>query len=164
VKKATADKTKGADESQRCLSAALRYISLRPRSEAELRERLARRGFAPASLEAAVASLRAQGLVDDAAFAHFWQENRQACRPRSLWLTRQELRQKGVADDIIAAALAGADDIASAEAAARNWARRLANTDYDTFRRRLGDFLRRRGFGYRVIGQTVDRLWQEREA
>ena len=33
------------DQSQRCFNAASRYLSYRPRSEAELRERLSRRGY-----------------------------------------------------------------------------------------------------------------------
>ena len=40
-------------------------------------------------------------------------------------------------------------------------AQHLPKQDYEVFRRRLGDYLKRRGFGYTVISQTVKRLWQE---
>jgi len=33
--------------------------------------------------------------------------------------------------------------------------------DYQVFRRRLGDFLKRRGYGYGVVQETVARLWRE---
>jgi len=41
--------------------------------------------------------------------------------------------------------------------------RALGKDDYETFRRKMGAFLRRRGFGYEVVKRTTERLWQERE-
>jgi regulatory protein len=150
-----------ADLFQRCLNAALNYLSYRPRSEAELRQRLGRRGFDGDNVEAALARLKEQGLVNDLAFAQFWKDNRQSFRPRSQWLTRLELRQKGVAEDIIDQVVAQVDDEDSAYRAALGKARRLPTADYKSFRRRLGEYLKRRGFGYGVITRTVERVWQE---
>ena len=145
----------------RCLNAAIHYLSYRPRSEAELRGRLHRRGFDGDNVEAAIAKLREQGLVDDLAFAQFWKDNRESFSPRSQWLTRLELRQRGVADDIIDQVVADVDDEDSAYRAALSRARSLPLCDYQSFRRRLGEYLKRRGFGYRVISHTVERVWQE---
>jgi len=150
-----------ADLFHRCLNAALQYLSYRPRSEAELRQRLHRRGFDGDNVETALAKLRERGLVDDLAFAQFWKDNRQSFSPRSQWLTRLELRQKGVADDIIDQVVAEVDDGDSAYRAAVSRARSLALSDYHSFRRRLGEYLKRRGFGYGVISHTVERVWQE---
>jgi len=77
-----------ADAFQRCLNAAHGYLSYRPRSEFELRERLSRRGFDDGSVEAVLVRLKEAALVDDAEFARFWQDNRQAFSPRSGSLTR----------------------------------------------------------------------------
>jgi regulatory protein len=151
-----------ADLRHRCLNAAIHYLSYRLRSEAELRQRLQRRGFDGDNVEAALAKLREQGLVNDLAFAQFWKDNRQSFSPRSQWLTRLELRQKGVAGDIIDQVVADVDDEDSAYRAALSRARSLPRSDYQSFRRRLGEYLRRRGFGYRVISHTVERLWQEK--
>jgi regulatory protein len=96
------------------------------------------------------------------AFAQFWKENRQSFSPRSRWLTRSELRQKGVADDIIEQVVANVDDEDSAYRAATAKAHSLHEADYQGFRRRLGEYLKRRGFNYGVINNTVKRLWQER--
>jgi regulatory protein len=153
----------GSDLFQRCLNAAFRYLDYRPRSEAELRERLKRRGFNGNSVEAVFARLREQGLVDDRAFAEFWKDNRESFRPRSRALTALELRQKGVAKAVIDQVVADVDDEDNAYRAARSRARRLPDSDYQDFRHRLGDYLKRRGFGYRVITHTVERLWQERK-
>src|SRR5215212_4451817 len=65
--------------------AALRFLEARPRSIAEVRARLA-------ELE----------LLDDAAFARYWVENRQAYRPRGVGALRDELRRKGIDADVTA--------------------------------------------------------------
>ncbi len=151
-----------SDHFHRCLNAAVHYLSYRPRSESEIRQRLQQRGFDNDSVEAVIARLKEQGLVDDVAFAQFWKDNRQSFSPRSRWLTRLELKQRGVTDDIANQAVSGVDDADSAYQAALSKARSLPHSDYQSFRRRLGEYLRRRGFGYEVINQTVGRIWQER--
>jgi regulatory protein len=146
---------------QRCLNASLNYLSYRPRSEAELRQRLHRRGFDGSNVAAVLAKLKEQGLINDLAFAEFWKDNRQSFRPRSQRLTKLELKQKGVAEDIIDQAVAEINDEDSAYRAAVGKARTLPRADYHGFRRRLGEYLKRRGFGYGVITRTVERVWQE---
>ena len=149
------------DNFQRCLNAAMRYLSYRPRSESELRERLRRRNFDDESIGGVVAKLKELGLVDDREFAQFWQDNRQAFSPRSSSLTRLELRRKGVAEEVISQVVNPASDGESAYRAALGKARRLPVSDYQSFRRRLGEYLKRRGFSYGVINNTVQQLWQE---
>ena len=151
-----------ADDCQRCLNAAARYLSYRPRSDAELRQRLQRRGFSSAVIEAVLSRLGEQGLVDDEAFAQFWRDNRQSFSPRSQRLTRLELRRKGVSNEVLDRVLVAVDDGDSAYRAALGRARRLPPADYPTFRRRLGEYLRRRGFSYEVIERAVAQVWQER--
>ena len=150
-----------SDHFHRCLNAAVHYLSYRPRSESEIRERLQRRSFDGDSVEAVIAKLKEQGLVDDMAFAQFWKDNRQSFSPRSQWLTRRELRQKGVAEDIIDQVVEDVDDTDSAYRAALSKAHSLPLSDYQSFRRRLGGYLKRRGFGYEAINQTIRRIWQE---
>jgi regulatory protein len=154
----------GADRYQQCLDAAIRLLAVRPRSEDEIRQRLRKRGFESDELEKAVARLREQGLVDDAAFASYWKDNRQAFRPRSRRLTALELRRKGLDRAAIEAAVSQIDDGENAYRAATVRAPRLPAADYAVFRRRLGEYLRRRGFDYDIIQQTVDKIWCERGA
>ncbi|MFC1987370.1 regulatory protein RecX [Chloroflexota bacterium] len=149
-----------SDDFQRCLNAAVRYLSYRPRSESELRERLRQRGSDDDSIEAVITKLKKQGLVDDMAFAQFWKDNRESFSPRSRWLTKLELRQKGVANDIIDPVVDTINDEDSAYRAAFSKVCNLSPSDYQGFRRRVGEYLKRRGFSYGVINQTVERLWQ----
>jgi len=150
-----------SDNRHRCLNAATRYLSYRPRSQSELKQRLIKRGFDNDSIEAVLSKLKEQGLVDDMSFAQFWRDNRQSFSPRSRWLTKLELRQKGVSSDIIDKMTDTIDDADSAYRAALNKAGRLSLSDEHNFRRRLGQYLKRRGFSYEVINGTVKRVWQE---
>ncbi|HEY92982.1 MAG TPA: regulatory protein RecX [Dehalococcoidia bacterium] len=153
----------GSDHFHRCFNAAAHYLSYRPRSESELRERLHRRGFDD-SIEMVITKLKEKGLVDDVAFAQFWKDNRESFSPRSRWLTKLELRRKGVANDIIDEVVDTVDDDNNAYRAALDKTRSLSLSDYQGFRRRLGEYLKRRGFGYEVINHTIEQLWQEQEA
>lgn len=147
----------GAD----AMAASLRLLSYRPRSEAELRQRLARRGTPPALVDSTIERLRELGLVDDAAFAQAWVDSRDRASPRGRRLLRQELLAKGMDSDTSRELLESVDEPDAALRAASRRAASLRDLSYDEFRRRLGDFLRRRGFGYDTIRRTVDRLWRE---
>ena len=152
-----------SDHFHRCMNAATHYLSYRPRSEFELRGRLHQRGFDGDSVEAVIAKLKEQGSVDDTTFAQFWKDNRESFSPRSQWLTKLELRRKGVASDIIDQVVDGIDDDDSAYRAALSKAHSLPLSGHQNFRRRLGEYLKRRGFGYGVINHTLEQLWQELE-
>ena len=155
---------KGSDSFQHCLDAANKFLSYRPRSEAELIARLKKHGFEDGIIKAVLDRLRQYGLVDDTAFARFWQENRSVFSPRSSRLTGYELRRKGISSDIIENMVSEMDDEENAYRAASGRINRLPVGDYRAFRQRLGDFLRRRGFGYDVISRTVEKMWKEYES
>jgi regulatory protein len=150
-----------ADRQSRCFNAALRYIGYRPRSEYEVRQRLQRRGFEGDCIEKVVANLKEQGYINDDYFARFWKENRQDFSPRSRRMTRMELQRKGIDGELIERVTGEVDDKDSTYRAACIKARRLPKSDYQLFSRRLGEHLRRRGFGYEVIKQTINRVWRE---
>ncbi len=146
------------------LTTALRLLSYRPRSEAELRQRLARRGTPPPLIDETIARLRELDLTDDEAFARAWVESRQRSSPRSRRLIALELRDKGVSQQITQESLAALDEDAEADAAYRAATRRaaaLAALPYADFRRRLSNFLLRRGFDYDTVRATTARLWEE---
>jgi len=157
------ERLKSADRLQKSLNSALRYLSPRPRSEAEIRARLNRHGFDADTIQQVLTKLKEQGLVDDIAFARFWRENRENFRPLSRRLIELELKQKGVDAETIAETTAGVDDEPGAYRAAQRKARSLAGLDYSSFRKRLGAFLKRRGFDYELVNRTIDRVWQERD-
>ena len=147
---------------QSCYNAALKSLGYRPRSEYEIRQRLYQRRFDNNSIKAALSRLKEQGLIDDGDFARFWRDNRQSFSPRSQWLTRLELKQKRVPSEIIEQVVSTIDDAENAYSVATTKAHSLTQCDYQSFRRRLGGHLKRRGFGYGVIIKNIEQLWQER--
>ena len=144
-----------------CYQAALRLLGYRARAEAEMRQRLGRKGFSGSEIEQAVARLKASGLIDDAAFAKAWSESRAAGKPRSAYVVKRELRTKGIDAETAEQATTELDDAGAAYRAALprlNWQKSLPREEA---RRKLSDFLRRRGFGWAVIERTLSRLREE---
>lgn len=140
---------------------ALNYLSYRPRSEQEIRQYLRGKAMADDQIDQILERLRRVGLVDDTAFAEAWVRNRAATKPRGARALRQELRLKGVAKPIVEEAIADLDEVPQALDAARPRALRLAALPAFEFRRKLGDFLLRRGFDYSVVREVVGQLWTE---
>jgi regulatory protein len=152
------------DAEEKAYDRAVRFLSFRPRSQAEVRHHLAQAEVEEAVIEAVLVRLTEHGHLDDAGFARYWVENREQFRPKGARALRQELRGKGLDSATIETAVGQLDETASAYEAARLRASRLAplaQTDPLAFHRKLGDFLLRRGFGYEVVREVVARLAEE---
>ncbi len=149
------------DEVEQAYERALHFLDPRPRSEAEVRRRLTTAKVPAEAISAVLARLARAGLVNDEAFASYWVDNRSTFRPRSKRLLQAELRQKGLGDEAVKSALATMDDSSAAYALARRRSGRLANLEYVDFRKKLADFLARRGFDFDTIEPVVERVWQE---
>jgi regulatory protein len=135
-----------------------RLLVERPRSEAEVRQRLARAGTAPETIDQVIERLRHNGDLDDGSFARTWVENRMAFRPRGAAMLRAELRRKGVPSAAIDSALAEVDEPQAAWAAARRVAQRWTHLDPSARRQKLYSYLQRRGFDYDTIRLVLHRL------
>jgi regulatory protein len=159
------------DEGYRAREAAIRLLAQRARSEAELRQRLTRKGIAPAVVDRTLAWLDERGYLDDRAFAEAFVRDRLRLRPRGRVGLIQELRRKGVDGDTAEAAAdavmtaEAVDDVALALEAARAWARKNAPLVRDAgrdmeqrqrARRRLYGHLARRGFAPPPIRSAMD--------
>lgn len=153
-----------SDAEQRAYDAAVRFLSYRPRSRAEVRRHLAENAVDPGIIEAVTERLTGQGYLDDGEFARFWVQNREQFRPKGAHALRAEMRQKGLDPDVIEQAIADLDEAGDAYRAAQARARRLATlaqSDPMAFRRKLRDFLLRRGFDGRTVSEVVARLARE---
>ena len=77
---------------------------------------------------------------------------------------RRELQVKGIEDTIIDATLESLVEHSGAYRAGQRRATQwlaAGTMDYGTFRRKMWDFLRRRGFGTAATMDAVARLWGE---
>ena len=146
----------------RCLNAALRFISYRPRTIQEVKRRLAP-GFEDGPIDKTIDYLLALGYLDDAAFTGQWISSRERRRPKGARYLTQELRRLGVEQGTIEEALEGYDEEKNAYNAAFRTAERLATQQcsYKDFRRKVGEYLARRGFAYSTINEIVIILWNE---
>jgi len=152
---------KRSDPTQQSMDRALKYLSYRPRSEAEMKIKLKRYGYNSAVITKTVNRLKSTGLIDDSSFATRWKENRQNNSPRSALMLQQELKQKGITSEIIAAVISDIDNETEAYNAASKKAISSRVTDIYQFRKKISVFLRHRGFGYEVVKTVTEKLWQD---
>jgi regulatory protein len=146
---------KAADGLERAHGRALDYLSYRPRSEAEVRGYLDEKGFSEAVVTEVMTRLEHVGLIDDAAFARYWRDNRARFRPRGKRMLEFELGQKGLSSSTIEEAMDEYDEGAAVSAAAHEQLRRLQHLPPDECRRRLIQRLARRGFAYELIQEAL---------
>ncbi|MFI8775630.1 regulatory protein RecX [Brachybacterium paraconglomeratum] len=83
----------------------MRLLSTRRRSESEMRGRLAEREVPADVAHEAMARIARAGLIDDAAFAHDWVQQRRALRALGDEALRRELEARRVDGELIEAAL-----------------------------------------------------------
>jgi regulatory protein len=155
------ERLRQADEVEQAYERALHFLGPRPRSEAEIRQRLASASVPREAVDAVLARLNQAGLVDDRAFANYWVDNRATFRPRSKRMLKGELRQKGLGDEAVQAALAEVDEAGAAYSLAKQRAGRFGGLEHREFRQKLGAFLARRGFDFDTIEPVVERVWKE---
>lgn len=161
LSRADLGKLADAEQLERARESALRYLEVRPRSQAEVRQQLRKKKYSEEIIDKVIARLSDVQLVDDKDFAKYWVENREGFKPRSKRALQYELRQKGVGADDIARAVKKVDERDSAYRAAHAKAVRWKDLDAQTFREKLSGFLARRGFDYSITRETVNRLWQQ---
>ena len=157
------------DSQEKAYRQAMLFLGIRARSETEVRKNLEKHEIPPAVIEATIERLREERLLNDGEFAQNWVANRSEFRPRSRRALTVELRQKGLTEADIQSATEAVDEKSLAYAAAQKRIRRLearaersrSGLEWIEFRKKLSEFLARRGFGYDVIAPTVKRLWAE---
>jgi regulatory protein len=130
---------------------ALRLLSQRAHSEAELRRKLVRRGCPADDVERAVVRARGLGGLDDAAFAGALARER--ARSRGPALIARELAVKGVERGLVREAL-GALPREDVVAAARRLAARALKAGAD--RHVVAARLQRRGYPGDVIREALE--------
>jgi regulatory protein len=143
---------------------ALLYLSYRARSEKEIQQNLRKHEVPEEAIEETLERLRKAGLANDNEFAQAWVENRSTFRPRSKRALTVELRQKGLDNETIQASLSDVDEEALAYEAGLKRATRFKGQEWSEFRKKLSEFLARRGFSYSVIAPIVSRIWSEIKA
>jgi len=150
-----------AETVRRARQVALNLLSFRPRTRNELSRRLILKGYPEDVTDEVLAALAGAGLVNDEQFTKDWVADRLQSKPMGSVRIAWELRQKGVAQEVVQQALESIDSETEYELAlglARKRLQRLGVEASDEERRRLASFLRRRGFSWDVTNRVIDEL------
>ena len=145
-------------EFQKTLDKILKFATLRPRSEREIRGWLKRKKVHESLHKDLFDRINRLDLMDDRKFAEWWAEQRQEFSPRAKKIIDYELRAKGVKKEIIDVVLS--DVVVDEEKIARDL---LEKRSYRwkglprlERRKKMGQFLGRKGFEWETISKAVD--------
>ena len=95
------------DPRQRAFERALKSISVRERTEREVKDFLTRRGYEREVIGDVVRALREEGLVDDAGYARRFAEDKRLIDQWGTDRIARDLARRGIAADLVESALAG---------------------------------------------------------
>lgn len=133
---------------QRAREAVYRLIKFRARSVWEVQQRLVQKGFDAQVVEETIAWALSCDLLDDAAFAALWVNERLFRRPMSVRFLRLELRHKGVSNQDIERTLSAVnvDERQLIRALIESRLPAYASYEQDAKQKKLIGFLKYRGF------------------
>jgi regulatory protein len=147
-----------AEEQRKARDICYALLTARARSRQELYDALLRKEISPGVAEIVLGKFDRAGLIDDAQFAEMWVRSRHTYNGLGRRALVMELRRKGVADEVVAEAVAAVDSEAEEERArelVRKRLRTLSGVDETTKIRRLVGALARKGYAeglaYRVV-------------
>lgn len=143
---------------ERAWSYALTLLTRRAHTEAEVRERLARKGAASEVVDEVVVQLERYGLIDDEAFAEAFVRSHSP-RKGSLAL-RRDMRSKGVPEEVVEGIIESLGETSQLESARKLLERngwRFRGADTRRNRSRAFAFLARRGFPAAMVMEALER-------
>ena len=145
------EKTKGPDADPESVARKILLDQLtgQARTRKELADRLAKKLVPQEIADRLLDRFEEVGLIDDAAFARLWVDSRQSGKGLARRALAQELRRKGVADDVAREALDEvdpSDEETAARALVAKKIRSLTRFDDVTKTRRLVGMLARKGY------------------
>lgn len=152
-----------AEEKHKAYLGALRYLGIRPRTQSQLHAYLLEKGFLPEVADEVCERCRKEGYIDDKAFARQWVDERLRLKPRSPYMLRIELQQRGVDKGIVdeaVRAVSREDELTAARALIEKKVRRLTGAPDAAEERKLLSMLLRKGFSHGVVQQIRGELRQ----
>jgi len=150
------------------LNRALRFLSIRPRSEKEIKDyfkvksQKSKVKIDEKTIESIINKLKEQKFINDVEFAKWWIDQRTRIKPRSSKLIKYELKQKGISDEIINnSELKIQNDLEIAKALAEKRMVRFKNQDPKKIYEKTGRFLASKGFDYNIIKKSIDEVFSK---
>jgi regulatory protein len=139
---------------------AFLLLKFRLRSENELVQRLKLKKIPEETIREVISFLKEKRFIDDNVFAKAWLNSRLK-RPLGLRRIRQELRQKGIDKAVIETEVGSVKNYSEAETVlelAKERLGKLKAVEPIKAKRRVYEFLLRRGFSSQVVIDTLNQL------
>lgn len=149
------------DEKQQAYNTALRFLSHVARSSKELERKLLEKQFEQHIVAAVIQKLTKQRYIDDEQFATMLTQQRVTYQKRGKLWVKRELEAKGLSAMHVEDAMAQIDEQTESEQAysiaQKRW-ERLNNEQPLNRKRKVNDFLLRRGYSYGIVNDVLKRL------
>jgi regulatory protein len=169
------------DHYQKYLNKALRFLSYRSRSEKEVLDYLRKKQAPEEIKEQILTFLRERRFVNDEEFARGWIDQRMRVNAKALRVIEMELKQKGVAQEVIAQAISnvkfpplssrlppssglissiqeseGVSDLGTAKVLVSKKIEKYKHLPKQELYQKLGGFLGRKGFDWETIKKAIE--------
>lgn len=149
------------DQFEKFYGRSLSYLSIRPRSEKEIRDYLEKKKAPVDIIDQILEKLKSQKFLDDREFVRWWIRQRTVNKPQSYFLTKRELLQKGVDKETIEGVFRESDDerqdeLTLAQKIVEKKIDKYQNLEKKEVYEKLGGLLARRGFSWSIIKRAID--------
>lgn len=143
-------------------STAVKYLSLKLRSERDVRSRLETAGYDDDVSDRVIEELTSMGYINDRIYTQKYIYDRSKLKPQSKKLLKYELQNKGIPGEIIDEALSdwAMDEATIAEGLVR---RKFGKYDLEDEKviKKVYSFLHHRGFNFDLIENVLRRVKEE---
>ena len=151
-----------AEEKKNAKDRAIKFLSHRDRSEREIVDKLKQIGFNREVIEWTLSELKRMKFIDDKKFAVSFANTKMISKPVGEFLLRRELASKGIDEENIEQAVEKAynekDQETIAFELAQSRMKRYRNLEAAKAKKRISDFLLRRGFNWDITSSVIERL------
>jgi len=155
----TLDQVKEFDEFVYAKKLAYDYLSYQPRTVSEIEKKLKTKEISPDTIHKTVEHLRRLGLLNDAEFASQLIASKLSRKPVGKKILLQKLYQKGVKKNISEEVISRiVTPEREKEFALQNFKKiypKIRHNDNITQRRKIFQFLARRGFDFEIINEVI---------
>lgn len=138
---------------------ALHYIGYKMRTVQEIRRKLTEKEFPEDVTERVLLFLEKYGYADDREYCRKYIKETLRLKPKGSYAIKAELKQRGIAESLIAEALAETELDEAGDALF--WLRKKTKGVYPTEqkeKKRVYDFLLRKGYSYSVIAEALRQM------
>jgi regulatory protein len=148
------------DEKVRSKIQAYKILARRNNSEKELEDKLKRKGFSQSTIKFTLTDLKQKHLLDDEVFAELFARNRIILHPVGKRQLAFELKHKGISESLIDQTIekifSEFNEQKLADSLANKKMKTLKNQPPQKIKKKLGDFLVRRGFNWEIVQNIFD--------